>query len=240
MEANTKVVMEKGIQSTRTVLVEKSNSFLIACLNQLTRVSLFSSTVIPLPNKKFLVYQESKKAAYYIFGRANIVIARVVILENIITNSSALNTLPDFNLNSNININMFSGAVLFVNGAQFSMSMLVAIPSSSKEEFIKSCMRCKELNFHHQDVDNPKESYMEHFPVWKIPCMFSGEGLRLGKFMEEFDIKKYPYGSGKTLQNSKKADISLFHSWVSFYDKGLWNLVTNKTQDTNKTFNKLS
>jgi hypothetical protein len=229
----------KEVQASRVVLVEKTNPYLVKSLNQLTRVSHFSTTIIPLADKSVLVYQESKKAAYNIFGTTNIILARITILERIITNRSIFNIKPQFELNYNLYSISTTNKVLFVNGVQFSMSMLVAIPTSAKSNFIKACMRCKELGFHHQDVDLPQESHMEHFPVWKIPSRFLQNDLETGRFLEEFDSKKYPYGCGRILQNSEKDNISLFRSWVAFYDRGLWNTVTNINQNLNKDLNKL-
>lgn len=218
------------IDSPRVVLVEKTNRKLVWTMEFLTNIQLFSTEVIPLLNNQFLVYQESKKAAAMVFGKnSNIVIARVIILKNILKKNTREHThykdYRHFNISAAMDFRPLSNEVV-ICGSMYEYSFLCSIPINAKIHFIQFCK-----NF---NSSRSAGKCFEYIPLFKIPVRFSPESLTKGTFLCE--LKPNHSYVGATLQNCWIDKLSLFKRYVDLYDKGLWEK-TNKKRNLNKFLN---
>ena len=103
LKKNINLIRNSEVITPRIVLLEKaSNVFYNKVLNELINTELFSTEVIPLQNGSILVYQESVKAAHHVMKSPSIVLARIIIVKDIITKSSIYYTKPDLLQNSKI------------------------------------------------------------------------------------------------------------------------------------------
>jgi hypothetical protein len=221
------------LNSSRIVLVEKSNKKLTWTLNFLVRTKYFHTEIIPFKNK-ILVYQESNKAASFVFGKkkSNIVLARVIILEKILDKRSSVYTeYSHFNISKDI-CNRHYMRTLFSTGSQYSFSPLVAIPATAKSAFVKYCLNYEKLTY--------SNSNMELIPVFKIPVGFSWEGIQDGTFLDELNEKKaekYKH-VGEALKSCWAQEIRNFKYYVSLYGEGKWKAF-NDERHCNRVLNSL-
>lgn len=242
---NTKYKNKIGTICFKVVLVEKVNPYLVESLKQLVGTQLFSTEVIPLPEGHYLVYQKSLKAAYNLFDsdKPKAYIARVIILQNILGKNSMFGRAKGFSLNISMlgttsGSNIRNSSLLFHNGGHFSYSKLVAIPISASSEFLNKCIKCHFLNIHPDSPfmkDYIEEYRMEDFPALNVDISFTYENLDNGSFLNEL---KDQYSNGIVSKIRKKEELSLFRTYVSYYDIGLWNTVTNKDRNLNHLLNK--
>lgn len=237
--------------SSRVVLFEKVNSNLVECLSQLIKVSLFSTTIIPLPGKSYLVYQRSTKAAYNLFGtdRYRVCLARVIILngDGILSNAEYKMAQPResfpfdlYSLAHSFPHSDTNKSFLFLNGNYFAYSDLVLIPISAQSKFIDLCMSCHFSKIKYSDSLNRDEINlfnMEDIPVLRVKGgSFDINELVNGRWPESLDSNRR---FGKMFLKSQEGRISLFRSYIAFYDKGLWEGVTNQTKNLNHLLNRV-
>ncbi len=219
---------DRNLQSSRVVLVEKSRQKIEWVIDFLKKTQLFSTDIIPLSNRNILVYQESIEAGAMVFGSKSpkIVLARVIVLKNILQKKSIYNPYKNYyqcNINSHIS-NKSHARRFFTVSTYYNYSDLVAIPYSTKDAFIKSCLNYKDKDF----------PFMESFPIFKIPVNFSPTGLKNGTFLMELDILNMEVG--QVLKRMWACEISLFKRYVSLYHKGSWK-EANKAGIINKQLN---
>lgn len=138
LKKNINLIRNSEVITPRIVLLEKaSNVFYNKVLNELINTELFSTEVIPLQNGSILVYQESVKAAHHVMKSPSIVLARIIIVKDIITKSSIYYTKPDYSINQAFSL-LGNVTTFFVIGQQYSCSKLIFIPASSKNTDRKS------------------------------------------------------------------------------------------------------
>ena len=220
------------IQSSRIVLIEKSNPILSHILNDLISTQLFSTEVIPLPKNKVLVYQESIKAARFIFGnKTTVVIARVFILDEIINKKiTKYYKEGEFRLNFNINSQTLSGNTasnqsFYCYDSQCQFSSLLAIPKSAKITLVKYFINYGELTI--------GELSLEKIPIFEIKYPFNFNNLQDGTFLKEFESKQHKYNLNNV------ARIDFFKKCVHLYEFGMW-AEKNKTDFDNQLNKKMN
>ena len=205
----------------------------------LNKTELFSTVVIPLSNDEkiaigyksknsVVIYQESKKGANLLFGKGhhNIVIARVIVLNNILSKPSFSEFRSEiFNINLDI-INKSHFPNLFLFGYQLSFSQLLAIPASGKNIFIRYCLN---NNFFLRGA-------LQEIPYYKIHIYFSSNGISNGTFLNELDKKNDEVG--RIFHKSQVAEFTRFKRYVSLYDRGKWDEF-NSNNILNKELNYL-
>lgn len=214
------------IQSPRIVLFEKTNKYLVDVIKDFENIELISNTeVVPLENGEFMIYQESEEFAKKFFERfvtwnSQIITARVVIFKKL--NSDNISNINERSLGISYktNLNFFTNNFSFGH----SSSYLLFIPASKKAKntFLKYCLMHK-----HSFFLKSKDVFMEHLPIFKYPFFFNSIELEEGSFLSKSG--KFNFGIFKPL-------IIEFNSYVSYYNAGIWESVTNKELDLNGKF----
>lgn len=241
LKKNINLIRNSEVITPRIVLLEKySNVFYNKVLNELINTELFSTEVIPLQNGNILVYQESLKAAHHVMKSPSIVLVRVFILKKILTKYSILSTKNDISINVTFCKQQGVIDTFFVVGQQYSFSKLMFIPSSSKNNLINICIQKDAKNHSKLETENQFVycSLVEKFPIFRINFNFDYESLIRGKFLHNFNPQKFSIGIGARLTSTMfQHSVSLFRSYVSCYNKGLWDVVTNKDKNLNQRLN---
>ena len=240
LKKNINLIRNSEVITPRIVLLEKSsNVFYHTVLNELINTELFSTEVIPLQNGSILVYQESIKAAHHVMKSPSIVLVRIFILKKILTKDSILSNKKDISINVTFCKQQGVIDTFFVVGQQYSFSKLMFISSSSKNNFINICIEKEVLNHPQLEKENQYVycSIIEKFPIFPVHFNFTVDSLTTGKFLHNFNPKEFSFGIGNRLTSPMfQHSVSLFRSYVSCYNKGLWDVVTNKDKNLNQRF----
>lgn len=190
-----------------------------------------------------LEYKEgvtSLKASHHVMKSPSIVLVRVFILKKILTKYSILSTKNDISINVTFCKQQGVIDTFFVVGQQYSFSKLMFIPSSSKNNLINICIQKDAKNHSKLETENQFVycSLVEKFPIFRINFNFDYESLIRGKFLHNFNPQEFSIGIGARLTSTMfQHSVSLFRSYVSCYNKGLWDVVTNKDKNLNQRLN---
>ncbi len=237
----------------RVVLTEKINPHLNECINYFSRVLLFSTEVIPLSNKEYLIFQRSKPVIDYIFSgfvkKPEVSLVRVIILNEVLIRNLDYMVTPAFRFSLFFE-NLFRSYAtrymeghpridsLFSKGNFSSYTELLVIPDKAISEFVSICLNCHYKSKNKVTGNNERLSLyrMEDIPALRIRGDFSPMSESDGTWLKEFDIFTQ---RGQANRKAYMHKIGIFSSYASFYDKGLWKKVTNKNRNLNGVLNRL-